>query len=111
HGERGAEDEPLRAADDRPLIDEFTEAGGERQRRERSGARRASVADIEALDLPSAADRVGETERQEPAALPLRGERRGQTRQAYHHCDHGPTTVRSPRRKFVQRAARTGLCR
>src|SRR5207248_4352734 len=49
-GERGAEDEPLRAADDRPLIDEFTEAGGERHRRERSGAQRASVADIEALD-------------------------------------------------------------
>src|SRR5213080_156926 len=82
-GERGAEDEPLRAADDRPLIDEFTEAGGERHRRERSGAQRASVADIEALDLPSAADRVGETDRQEPAARPLRGERRGQTRQAY----------------------------
>src|SRR5207248_9643725 len=71
----------------------------------------ATLADIATLHLPSAADRVGETERQEPAVRLLRGERRRQTRQAYQHCEHGPTHVRSPHRRRFQRPDRAALHR
>src|SRR5205823_7862421 len=70
--EGGPEDKPLGAADDRPLVDEFTQARTQRQRRNRSRAHPAPVPDIEALDLPPAADRIGETERDDPAARLLR---------------------------------------
>src|SRR6266567_1861305 len=110
--ERGPEDKPLGAADDRPLVDKFTQARTERQRRNRSRAHPAPVPDVEALDLPAAADRIGETERHQTAAARLLGgEWRRQTRQAYQHCDHGPTHVRSPHRRGFQRADRAALHR